>query len=45
MDLRIVGAARPEEHEHLLEIARVLSTGLHFTGLPKAVPQAKPFIR
>lgn len=44
MDLHIVGPAHPEEHDTLLEMARVLSTGLRFTGLPKAL-QAKPFIR
>lgn len=44
MELRIAGAARPEEHEALLDMARVLVTGLRFSGLPKA-GGPKPFIR
>ena len=33
--LRIAGPAWPEEHDDLLEMARVLAVGLRVQGLPR----------
>jgi hypothetical protein len=39
MDLRIAGAAWPDEHDDLLHMAQVLAVGIRIQGLPRAQPR------